>query len=188
MINTPSIKGQSFNILKKFVAERCGDQALVKVFQHLEAGDRELISTVILDISWQPEQSFLNFLNTVDKVLGRGDYALCRKIGIYSAKESVSKFYKIFIRFGDPGFVIEHAGNFWSQIHNHGRLEVRKSSPVSALATVYDFKIPHKAFCHYLEGYFQGVLEMSGAKNILITEIKCVCDGDDCCEFAGEWR
>jgi len=188
MVDTPCIKGQSYNLLKKYIIEKLGADAWQKILQEINSRDREIASKVILDVSWQPEKPFLNLLNASEKKFGRDDYKLCRSIGNYSAKEGVSRFYKIFIRFGDPGYVIGRAANFWNQIHNHGRLEIRRTTPVSALGGLHGYKTPDKAFCHYLMGYCEGVLEMSGAKNISISEIRCVCDGNEYCEFIGEWK
>jgi len=188
MTDSPCIKGQSYNLLKKYAGEKFGADAWQETIQGMNSKDREAASKIILDVSWQPEKSFLDLLNALEEKFGRGSYKLCRKIGSYSAKESVPRFYKLFIKFGDPAYVIRHAVSFWNQIHNHGKLEVSRTTPVSALARLHGYKTPDRAFCNYLMGYCEGVLEMSGAKNISISEVRCVCDGNEYCEFIGEWK
>ena len=169
MTDSPCIKGQSYNLLKKYADEKFGADAWQETIQGISSQSREAASKTILDVSWQPEKSFLDLLNALEEKFGRGGY-------------------KLFIKFGDPGYVIQHAVSFWNQIHNHGKLEVSRMTPVSALARLHGYKTPDRAFCNYLIGYFEGVLEMSGAKNISISEVRCVCDGNEYCEFIAEWK
>jgi len=187
MTDTPSIKGESCNLLKKYAVEKLGADAWQKILQELNSQDRDIICGAIPDFSWQPEKTFLNILNTLERKFGGGDYKLCRAIGNYSAKEGISRFYKIFICFGEPAYVIQRASNYWEQIHNHGRLEIHRASQFSVLAGLHGYRTPEKAFCHYLMGYCEGVLQMTGAKNVAITEAKCACDGHEYCEFIASW-
>lgn len=98
------IKGNQIKLAKQFLTEKYGLSVIDKVVSKMETGDGAIIFRPTLDMSWEPLKPFVLFLATADKVFGKGDYEVCRQIGIYQAKESVSKFYQIFIKMGNPFF------------------------------------------------------------------------------------
>lgn len=183
----PSIKGNIYNLTKDYLIRRFGADALEKTRPHLTPEDYAVIKRPLIAGLWEPEIVYNNFLAAADKTFGKGDYALCHDIGHNSAIQGIPKIYKVFIRFGDPGFVIKRAANFWSQVHNHGRLKAELITEHTAIAAIYDYQSPHKAFCYSLMGYIVGVLELSGAKGVQIKETKCSKDGATHCEFEAHW-
>lgn len=183
----PSIKGNIYNLTKEYLVQRFGADALEKIRPQLKPEDYALISKQLIAGLWESEITYNNFLTAADKTFGKGDFLLCYDIGHNSALQGIPKIYKIFIRFGDPAFVIKRASNFWSQVHSHGRLEANIMSEHTAIAIVHDYQEPNKSFCYSLMGYIVGVLELSGAKNVQIKETKCRLEGASCCEFLAHW-
>ena len=104
------------------------------------------------------------------------------------AKEIVPKFYMVYIQFGNPSFVVSRAAQFWRLIHDTGDLYVMPVGADALTARLMNKVYPHKAFCAGLIGFCQGVLELSGAKEVSIEEVKCAARGADCCEFEASWK
>ena len=185
----PSIRGNLIIFAKEYLTTTFSPYAVDRIIWHMhDEEDIDILSKPILETVWQPQKTFVNFLATAERVYGEGDYELCRKIGLYLAKESIPKFYKIFIRFGNPHFVIRNASKFWQQVNNCGRFEVTLTSPKSCTACLSDFAFPHKAFCFTLVGYCQSTLEISGARNVSFNKTKCVTEGSSVCETIYTWE
>lgn len=184
----PSIKGQNISLAKEYLEKTYGPDAVNKVLAVLSVDDRAILSKRIYTGFWEPEKSFVHLLDAADKVLGKGDYGVCFQCGHYSARQAIPKFFKIFIRFGDPLFVIKRGAAMWGQEHNHGRFEVSAQSDHSAVFRLHEYKTPSPAFCAGLRGYCVAVLEMCGAKNVSIVEKQCTCNGASYCEFEAAWE
>lgn len=183
----PSIKGQSVIVAKKYLIQRFGEQFIDKISAQMDKADRDVVTGDILPGSWIPEQVFVNFLVAAEKNRPEEVKNISFDVGYESALRSVSKMYKIFIRIGDPSFVLSKVDTFWHQIHNHGRFEIVEKAAKSVAGCIYGYMTPNKVFCNYLKGYFKGVLEMSGVKNVMVSESECVNNGGLCCKFTGSW-
>ncbi|MCP4652656.1 MAG: hypothetical protein GY858_04655 [Candidatus Omnitrophica bacterium] len=183
-----TVKGNQIKITIDFLKENFGDNALDKLFVHMDQRIKRILSRPILDISRIPETAFSQLIVTAEKVFGSKNYRLSRDIGHYLAHKSVPKFYQIFIKLGDPFFVIKRSQSFWKTIHNTGTLVFEATGPNSTTGQFKDFACPQKEFCSLLLGYFGAVCEMCGYTPISVVETKCICEGDDFCEFAISWK
>jgi predicted hydrocarbon binding protein len=182
------VKGQTILAVKAYIEKKFGTDALSKIIEVMPADLKQVILKTIISGSWQQEKVFIGLLETAELLYGDKRYGLSRDIGLFSAKANISRFYKIFIHFGDPAFVIPRASRFWSQIHNTGQMIGEKISDKSGIARIKGYAFPTKAFCAYLGGYITAILEMSGASKISIKETKCILSGGDCCEFTAIWE
>lgn len=184
----PSIKGQSIIQLKKYLENTFGPEAIEKVSAKLNETDRAVFNKTRSASFWEPEQSFIAMLCAAEEIFGNTDFKLCEEIGYYSAREAVPSFFKKFISFWHLEFVIKKTNIFWNLIHNHGSLEVKMSGKQSCEGHLCGYQTPHKSFCHYLIGYFKGVLELLNVEKAIVKEMKCLCQGDPCCEFVATWE
>jgi len=182
------VKGQTILAVKAYIEKKFGADALSKIADRMSPDDKQTLLKKIVPGSWQPEKTFVGLLETAELLYGDKSYKMSKDIGSFSAQVNISRFYKIFIQFGDPAFVITRAERFWGQIHNTGEMAGEKISNNSAIARIKGRAFPAKAFCAYLAGYMTAILTMSGAKNISVTETKCVLSGGDSCEFAASWE
>ncbi len=181
------IKGHNCIVVKKFIEQSFGQDGLAKVFARTGKETREALERTILSSSWQQEKYFLELLRATQELFGNDTPDLVFKIGRYCAHNSIATIYKIFLRFGNPGFIIARAGRVWTQIHNHGHLDVVQNNDTSSVGRLYDYKTPDKLFCQYLLGYLSSALELSGAKNISLKETACVNQGAAYCEYTATW-
>jgi len=183
-----NIRGMALAAAVKYIKQTYGEEGFKKVVEAMEAGDREVMAGSLNPVNLYSMKAYNSFLDKADKLLGKGDYELCRQVGIFEARETFTGLYKVFLEVGNPHFVIKKAGLAWRTLHDAGDLEVEQTGDKYVRGKVSNFPDPHKAFCWDLVGYFEKVLEMSGAKNLDVKEIKCRCSGDDCCEFEVRWE
>lgn len=184
----PSIKGNQVIFAKGYLTEKFGPDAFDKVIEQLDPQSREILTRPILHVGWIPEECFVKFLISIDNLFGKGNYELCYQIGYYLGEISIPQFYRMFLKFGDPLFLVQRAPHLWKQLHNNGRLEVIKVNSHSVIARLIDKAYPHKAFCFYAMGFSKKGLELTGAKHVTIEEVKCVNSGAEFCEFSVSWQ
>ncbi|HUN55152.1 MAG TPA: 4-vinyl reductase [Smithella sp.] len=190
MTDAQCIKGSNFNSILKYVKEKYGPDAPDKAIKQLLPEDQRLFENAIYDGAWLPERVYSELSCSIDKVFGNGDHALSFTIGHYNALNCVPKLYALFVRNGSPEFSLKSASNFWRQTHNSGNLVIQEVTPNSTTIYLKDFyhgSHNNPAFCHGLRGYFAGVLELSGAKNVRIFEEQCGALGASHCVFKGTW-
>ena len=184
----PCVKGSLVNAAKKYVLMTYGEEGLKKVIAKMTGKNGAVVDSTILDASWIPEEINIDFLNCATEVLGRGSYEVARQIGRFEAQITIPTLYKVFVRMGDPGFVVQGASRFWKTVHNTGQLKVVSKEKGSVTMRLIDFGFSKESFCSAMLGYCQAALELSGAKKIEAIETKCMSKGDQCCEYSLKWK
>ncbi|MCP4652657.1 MAG: hypothetical protein GY858_04660 [Candidatus Omnitrophica bacterium] len=185
---TDTVKGNQIKLALAFLKENFGNNAFEKIKQQLDPEIGEILSRPILDISRVPEKAYIQLLITAEKVFGTGDNKVCHDIGHYLALKSVPTFYQIFIKLGDPFFVIKRSASFWKNVHSSGTLTFKPNGPNSTIGKLVGFAYPCKEFCESLLGYFEGICVVCGYKPKSAIETKCVTEGADSCEYIFEWE
>ena len=184
----PSIKGNQVILAKKYFTQRFGVEAVKNVIAGMSEVNRPVLEKTLMSGAWESEEAYGEFIGRADALLGSGNYEAARACGYYMAKEGAPITYKIFFRVGDPAFVIERAGRFWHQVHNNGELTITKTGKTSVIGRLTGKAFPSKAFCASLAGYFHGILELCGAKDIRVQETQCCATGAKTCEFDTSWK
>lgn len=182
------IRGLVISATTKYIQQNYGEEGWNKVLNSLEPQDREVLKGKFSPMSFYPVKPYINLMKAADKVFGKGDFEICRKIGIYEAEDTFSGVYKIFLELGNPNFLINKASLAWRTFHDGGALEIEQVGDKYAKGKIVDFPEFDKCFCVNLVGFFGKVLEMSGAKNLQIQETKCRCQGDKFCEYEIKWE
>ncbi|MFH1784108.1 MAG: hypothetical protein ABH868_04350 [bacterium] len=183
-----NIKGHLFIEVLNYLTQHYGGDGVQKVLDSLDDEDKTVLSKKIITLSWLSAKTFNNLLEQAVMVLAGGDYYLAHELGRYQAEKGISAFYQVFIKMGNPSFVIKRASQLWKTLHDEGELEVQMTGEKSATVKILGYKDASKAQCRSFMGYCEKVLEMSGAKKAEIFETKCATKGAMCCEFVGNWE
>jgi eukaryotic-like serine/threonine-protein kinase len=180
-------RGIAFLAAIKYIKQNYKEEGFTKVIESLSPEDKDVVMGKLNPVTLYPMKAYINLLSAADKIFGQGDYALCSDIGRFEADETFSGLYKVFLEVGNPNAVIRKASLAWRTLHDAGDLEIEQTSDKFVRGKVTNFPDYHKAFCNVMFGYFAKVLEMSGAKDLAVKEVKCRVNGDDCCEFELTW-
>lgn len=183
-----SIRGLTFAGAVEYVRRNFGEEGIKKVLDNLPEEQRKIVSSKFPAMEWYQLSIFTNFLNTADKILGKGDHNICYQAGKTSAEAAFSGIYKIFLEFGGPQIFLKKAALAWRALNDKGYLEIGVAKENYATGKVKEYENPDKCYCFFLTGYFEKVLELSGGKNVLVKEEKCRLTGDDCCEYKATWE
>ncbi|MDD4908451.1 MAG: DUF2378 family protein [Candidatus Omnitrophota bacterium] len=183
-----NLRWQSFAGVEKYIRSTYGEDGFRKIVDALDPEDRDVVMSKDQTLPWYPARAFINLIRAVDKIYGKGDNALCREIGKFSANESFTGIYRVFIQFANPRFVINRAALVWRMVYDSGNADVSYLNDKTVIFKVRDFDSPDKALCKEIEGYLEKVIGMSGVRDALVTEKKCRCSKDEYCEYEIKWQ
>lgn len=183
-----NIRGLTFAGCVEYVRNNFGEEGLKKVLDNLSEEERKVAGAKFHAMEWYSLNIFVNFLSTAEKVMGKGDNNICYAAGKLSAAEAFGGIYKLFLEFGGPSIFLKKAALAWRTLNDSGYLDIIVTKEHYAKGRVKEYANPHKNYCYFLAGYFEKVLELSGGRNVKITETKCTCQGDEYCEYEGVWE
>ena len=183
-----TLKGNQIKLLKEFIESRFGEVALQEICRQMEPECADIISRKYLDISRFPEEIYVKLLEKMEEMHGKGSWRLCRDAGRYLARESIPKFYSVFVEKADPHFIIKRATSFWRSVHNTGEIRFETSGDNKTLGYLRDFKYLTDAYIAVLLGFFEGIAQLLKKEITVLTAEKRAENGCEYCEFTIEWK
>jgi len=187
----PRVKGASLLGFFKYVKEQPeGEQKMARVLATMPAESAGECRKKVIAVAEYPYRVFVDYIRACDRVLGRGDLAVCRQLGEFAAMHDVRSFLKMVKTEPEPGDVFRAASLLWKNYHLHsGRLQVEDATPEHSLLRIHDFPQMDPAHCRLMEGYFtSGLRELQREVLEEFHETRCPSRGDPYHEFAGKWR
>ncbi|HVP28098.1 MAG TPA: hypothetical protein VMW35_02930 [Myxococcota bacterium] len=148
--------------------------------RYLDGG--ELVSVA----DWYPEEDQVGLLRPVVQHLGGGTDAW-KQMGRAAATFDLRGVYKHFLRPGDPTATIRKMAVLWSSYHDTGRLAVILTAPCEVRFELVAYAAPSLEMCAINAGYFRGMLELAGAREIEIVHEDCTHSGHPSCTWRGKW-
>jgi hypothetical protein len=178
-------KGVGFANVKAFVEDRFGPEGWPKVTERLSPEDRDELTSV-LSVGWYPVDLYARLIHALDEVHGYGDLSLIVQLGRYEAERDLTTIHRFFLKFTNPAFIVEKTADYWKRFHDTGQWKVVREGDM-VIGTLENWGIVDAAMCRELVGYLGRVLELVGAKNVLMEHPRCRGRGDPACYFQGRW-
>ena len=185
-VEGPTAKGVVLCSARDFVRKTHGDDTLDAVLDRVTTAQREELLAAV-PIGWYPVELVTAFHRAVATEFGEDNRAQCVAMGRFSADWALNMFYKLFLRFKSPHWLVERSSKLWSTYHSTGSWTVLPHTDNSMAAQLRDFAIVEPAFCCRLQGWFERAAELTGAPGIQIEHTQCRARGHECCEFRGTW-
>lgn len=163
------IKGSLLISRMKFLDEHATPEQRQRVFNLLQPECRRALSGAILPVTWYPIPYVYELMEAMEKVMAQGSDCFIEDIGRFSARQASRGIYNLFFCLGNPEFILRRCPSFWSQLMNTGRIEVVVTGQRRATLSLrrFDQQLP-RIFLRSLAGWTQGLLEVSGAKNVRV--------------------
>lgn len=136
---------------------------------------------------WYPLEQFIELNEQVDKVFGRGDQALVKQMGRYSADANLTTIYRLFFKVGSVRWILGRAVRLWGAHYDAGSFEVMTRGQRGAVLRMRGFPSPHRVHCLAVSGFIERALELSGGRRPIVNEAKCRLRGDEFCQFDLGW-
>ncbi len=184
-----NVKGTSIAGRRQYLVRYHGGEKLRAVLAHLR--DREgakRIEIGVLKSQWYPFALFIDFIETIDRVIGQGDGKLYRPMAAQTAEDDLSTVYKVFFRFLQPMYGIGKAAELWSAYYSSGKLKMTPLDPSKIELEIADFARPHWAHCESVLGWAQRSLELTGVKDVVCEHVDCRSRGGSRCRMHLSWK
>lgn len=187
----PQVKGTALIVFLKYLKTQPENKALRgKILADLPEPAGQVFRKKIVAVADYPYSVFVAYLRAIDRVLGKGDLAVCRKLGEYLATQNLQIVSDMFKRRPRPEDLVLVGDVFWKNYHlQSGAMKVEDSSSDHSVIRIYDFPQMDPAHCRLMEGWFsRALVEVGGIWVEEVHETRCVSRGDPCHEFVGRWR
>lgn len=180
-------KGLILSTRLRYVQEKHGEAGARQLVEQLAPQTQALLERHVLPHEWVPFSAFIDVNVVADRLFGKGDLALCREMGAWSATANLPRIFRLFYLLGSPMFIFERAAKLWSAHYDSGRLETWRDDEGGAHLAIHDFGQPHRAHCLTVLGWTTRSIELSGAKVLSAGEARCRARGDAHCELVARW-
>lgn len=157
-----------------------GDDAWPRVLEQLQAPTREAATAGFLETRWYPYAQLIDLSATADRVLGKGDMALCHQMGRFSCNITLTTVHRLLLKFGNLGHLVDRAATAWRVQFDTGEFIVHEKSRDLYVFELRGVPEPHRAHCAAITGWMERAAELSGEDDFEWEE-KCKAAGDPYC-------
>lgn len=179
-------KGVSYVHARMFVEHRFGADGWAAVLARLPLRDREEVESVI-PVGWYDLGVYARLIRAVDEVHGTGDLALLSQVGRFQAERDFTTIQRMFFRLANPAFAVEKTADYWRRFHDSGTWNVQRVSDAEVTGELRDWGVVDRALCRELTAYMGRVLELVGAKHVIMEHTRCRALGDAQCSYRARW-
>ena len=174
--------------IKKFIQEKHGDAALEKYYQAFTPEELRYIGPRIVAISKVPAKLLDKTYQTVIKQWGDNKPEYYSRVMEYVAEYNINIFLKVFIKLGNPAFMLNAAPHIWKQYFSVGKLITTHMGKNSAEFESVGGEAYGEALCRGILGWAKYAVACSGGKNLRLEHTECIYKGDSRCYFKGSWE
>jgi hypothetical protein len=178
------VKGSALRARVRWVEEHGG---LETFLDGLQPSTRALVHPCVLANEWYPFAAFVDLNQTIDRLYGKGDLALCKQLGRYGCEVNLTTLYNIFFKLGSVPFIIRRSAAAWKVNYDRGSLELLENEKNNLRLRIVGWPEPHRAHCLSVFGWIERACELSGG-TVLEESEKCRLLGDAECEFYLKWK
>lgn len=185
------IKGTALKSTVLFIQQRMGAKGMEELLAALSPEVRETVSRGILAGTYYPIPWLIEIQQAAAGLLGGEPRQRFRDFGRFSAEKSLGGAYRLFMKVGFPEYVLGKAAKLFENSFQGVDCNVVRVLHVEKGAgrmQIDRFPGGHADLCDRLDGYFEQVLLLSGAKTVRVNHVACAWrDGTPCCEWEGTW-
>jgi hypothetical protein len=184
-IAQPSVRASMVLGRLDWVRKHHGEAGAEVVLEELAAQSPDharLIRAAVVPSLWVPFPAVVAFIESIDRVFGRGDLALVAPLAAHAARTNMPLLYRIFYKLGSVEYIMGKAAAVWLAHYDSGRATT-KSIPGGMRFSVIDFATPHRVHCLTVLGWAQEMIVLCDATMLGGREVQCRLNGDAVCEF-----
>ncbi|MCY1076171.1 TIGR02265 family protein [Archangium lansingense] len=183
------IKGSVLITRLNLLMKQGGTGRLQQVLQRLPPADRKVLEGVIMPIGWYPLELNLRLDAAIAEALSPRDRSKAFVgMGRASAEENLNGPHHVFIRKGDPHFLLSHSPEIYRLYYAVGSRAYEKTGPRSAMLRTVGAESVTEADCLTIVGWYERAIEMSGGREVRILHTKCRARGNGHCEYLCGWE
>ncbi len=182
------IKGSVLISRLNMLRHQGGAPQVEAVLSRLPVGDQTVLRRLILPIAWYPLALNLRLDEAIADVLSPEDRAKAFiDMGRASAEENLHAAHSIFVRPGDPQYLLSQAPQIYRFYYAVGMRTYEKTGPRSAILRTFDAESVTEADCLTIIGWHQRAIEICGGQDVRVTHPLCRARGAPHCEYHCAW-
>ena len=183
-----TVKGSYIVYTLKYLAANYPENVVDAILEGVSSKARQTIKMTLVGTQC-PITTLGELLDAIQMVLGKDNPSINYVIGKETFKMTFSSVYKLFLRFGNPHYVLEKSATLWSSFCSAGKLSCAERTPKRAILRLTDFPYKHEQYCaQRLRGGFEAILELCGCQIEISNHSKCRSKNADCCEWIFTWK
>lgn len=164
-----------------------GAQAHAQVLAALPLDVRATAEIGFIETRWYPYEYFVAINDTIDRVLGQGDGALCYAMGRFNCDTNLTGAMRLLFKFGNVGWLLDRAAKAWGAQFDEAEMKVvRREVGREVVVELHDHPAPNRGHCLSIKGWMERAIELSGEEAIECTEL-CRAAGDEVCRWTFRW-
>jgi hypothetical protein len=183
-----NVKGSALSSRLLWVRLNQGEQGIERLAGEVSAELAELLNRGAVMSKWYAFDLFVELNETIDRVFGKGDLALVKKLGRHGADANLTTIYRLFYKVGTVKWILARASRLWGMHYDSGYLEINALPGKEVEARIIDFETPHRVHCLSVQGWAERSVELSGGKEVILEELSCRAAGGDDCELKVSWK
>lgn len=183
------IKGSVLIARLNLLMKQGGPGRLQEVLKRLSPEDRKVLEGVLMPIGWYPLDLNLRLdAAIVESLPSRERNKAFIGMGRASAEDNLNGPHHVFIRKGDPHFLLSHAPEIYRLYYAVGTRAYEKTGPRGGILRTVGAESVTEADCLTIIGWYQRAIEMSGGRDVRIEHTKCRARGNGHCEYVCAWE
>ena len=156
-----------------WVRERYGDATLTRVIAACSPAVRERLATGNA-LHWHPVTELDEFLNALDRLVGRGDGKIAEAAGAAAARVNLGRMgVRVAFFLGRPEFLMRRVAGVWRQYNDAGEMRVLEFANGRMLTELAETRSPSWAFCASITGWLLEAALSAGLKGSTAAHVEC---------------
>lgn len=184
---TVTVKGSPVRSLQKFIDGNLSAEQREKVLGALPPEYATRFRNPILATETIPVHMLNRFTEEAAKARNEPLEAFARRAGQEAASDAVKGIYRFFALVLTPPALLSKAGQMWSSLYNRGALQVLGQTDKSARIALTNFP-SEVAGCARITGWIERMAQLTGVKNVAVTQTQCFAKGAPHCEWTVKWE
>jgi uncharacterized protein (TIGR02265 family) len=167
-----------------------GGQARVdEVLRRLPPEDQAVLRKMILPIAWYPLELNLRLDSAIAEVMSPEDKRQAFiDMGRASAEEALHGAQHVFVRPGDPQFLLSQAPQIYRFYYAVGSRTYERTGDSAAVLRTFGAEDVTETDCLTIIGWHERAIELSGGRSVRISHPVCRARGGAHCEYHFAWE
>ena len=166
-----------------------GQVRVDEVLRRLPPEDQAVLRKMILPIAWYPMELNLRLDSAIAEVMSPEDkHRAFLDMGRASAEEALHGAQHVFVRPGDPQFLLSQAPQIYRFYYAVGSRTYERAGDKGAVLRTFGAENVTEADCLTIIGWHERAIELSGGRSVTTSHPLCRARGAAHCEYHFAWE
>lgn len=187
MTSTLEVKGTAVEATSLFVKRRFGAAGHDSWLSSLSEQSREILAHPMPSLWYPIDAGFVQPTKMVCDLFFSGDKKGAREIGRFSAESALRGIYKIFVRFGSPGWILAKGSKVFETYYRPCAFETTKLEGTTCVLTIRKFPEPSGYVEARICGWIERAFQIHGVASCDVAITRSIAAGDSAIEILAKW-